>query len=252
MSFVANLVNENMAAVGEPRRPHYERILRHCYANTPPFARRLFGVRYHELSSDPEWFANSLVANAALEGYGASQIWKFANRLNNQRYAAAVRQHSIDESRHSSMFVRMLELTFPDLTLDDHTQDRIDGLQPRYTWKNHPPIVVPASQTESDTTHWALNELIQVHITEIRALILQHLLRPVLLAYAPVESRGRLSSASNCLIRDETRHIGYSAAFFDAAARSGEEDFLVATFEANAVAFNELTLEELERDRVEI
>ena len=250
MTFLAELVGENLAKAGEPRRPRYDRVLRHCYATVPPFARRFFGVRYHELARDPEWFANSLVANAALEGYGATQIWKFANRLHDPRHAAAVRQHSLDESRHSTMFIRMLGLAFPDVPIEPAALARIESLQPRYTKLRHPPIERPAS-VDPDHERWALNELIQVHITEIRALILQRLLRPVLLAHAPAEAFGRLSAASNCLIRDESRHIGYSAAFFEEAMERGEEDFIIASFERNAAEFNDLTLEELERDRIE-
>jgi len=251
MSFLADFVLENLAVAGQPVSPTYARILQHCYAEPPPFARAFFGKRYRELARNAEWFANSLVANSALEGYGATQIWKFASHLENQRHAAAVRQHSLDESRHSTMFIRMLDLTFPNIELDAGTRDRLEGLQPRYTAARHPPIVAPPTD-QLKAGRDALTELIGVHITEIRALILQHLLRPVMLTYAPNTSQRVLTRASDVLIRDESRHIGYSAAFFEEAARAGDEDFLFETFASEARVFNDLTLEELARDQVEL
>jgi hypothetical protein len=251
MSFLATLISENLRKVKSPEYPVYEKIIRHCYATTPPFAKDWFGRRYFELAKDPEWFANSLVANSALEGYGATQIWKFSNRIENDTYSAALRQHALDESRHSTMFIRMLQLTFPNIELDEHSRKNLDKLQPKYTRKNHPPTEKRPSE-ELLLGREALNELIQVHITEIRALILQFLLRPAMLAYAPESSRKTLMSASDVLIRDESRHIRYSAEFFEDAARSGETEFLFDAFEFQTRQFNDLTMEELERDQVEL
>lgn len=251
MAFLANMVLENLAAAGQAVPPIYARILGHCYGETPPFAQAWFGNRYRELARDSEWFANSLVANSALEGYGATQIWKFADRLGDQRYAAAVRQHSLDESRHSTMFIRMLELTFPGIAIDAATRDRLQALQPRYSSRHHPPEMTPSP---GEGTHGsdAIVELIGVHITEIRALVLQHLLRPVILAYAPPSALTVLTRCSDVLIRDEARHIGYSARFFEEAAADGHADFLFETFAREAAEFNTVTMEELERDKVEI
>ncbi|MEA2823029.1 MAG: hypothetical protein QOJ86_5033 [Bradyrhizobium sp.] len=251
MSFLADLVIDNLRKIKSAEYPIYSQIIRHCYETTPPFARDWFGRRYFELARNPEWFANSLVANSALEGYGSTQIWKFSNRVDNARYAEALRQHALDESRHSTMFIRMLRLTFPGIELDAKTEKSLDGLQPKYTRRVHPPIE-KRPPDELILGREALNEIIQVHITEIRALILQFLLRPAMLAYAPESSTGVLTSASDVLIRDESRHIRYSAEFFEDAARAGERDFLFAAFEHQTRKFNDLTMEELERDQVEL
>lgn len=251
MSFLAQFVGENLVQHGEDYVDDYAQILAHCFERPPPYAQANFGVRYRELASDAEWFANSLIANSALEGYGSAQIWKFSNRLTRPRHRAAVRQHSLDESRHSTMFVRMLGLTFPGAQMPDEDRRRIEQRQPRYTRSKHPAIEQPAPGTGLDYDG-ALTELVKVHITEIRALILQYLLRPVLLAYAPAENRRTLASASDVLIRDEARHIGYSATFFVEAMNAGGRDFMFDTFEREARTFDALTLEELEREAIEI
>ncbi|MHC6157656.1 hypothetical protein ACVSQB_38540 [Bradyrhizobium elkanii] len=251
MSFLAELVIDNLRKIRSAEYPVYSQIIRHCYETTPPFAKDWFGRRYFELARDPEWFANSLVANSALEGYGSTQIWKFSNRVDNERYAEGLRQHALDESRHSTMFVRMLRLTFHGIELTAETERSLDQLQPKYNRQKHPPIAKRPPE-ELIMGREALNEIIQVHITEIRALILQFLLRPVMLTYAPETSQKILASASDVLIRDESRHIRYSAEFFEDAARAGERDFLFDAFEYQTRKFNDLTMEELEREQVEL
>ncbi|MGY4197846.1 hypothetical protein [Bradyrhizobium sp. USDA 4520] len=251
MSFLADLVIDNLRKIKSAEYPIYSQIIRHCYETTPPFARDWFGRRYFELARNPEWFANSLVANSALEGYGSTQIWKFSSRVESDRYAEALRQHALDESRHSTMFVRMLLLTFPGIELNSETEHSLDRLQPKYNRKRHPAIEKRPAK-ELIMGREVLNEIIQVHITEIRALVLQFLLRPAMLTYAPESSQKILTSASDVLIRDESRHIRYSAEFFEDAARAGERDFLFEAFEYQTKKFNDLTIEELERDQVEL
>ena len=252
MQTLADIVIENLRAIGLPRHPIYEEILTHGVITAPPpFAENWFGRRYFELARRAEWFANSLIANAALEGYGATQIWKFSNKVDNESYASAVRKHALDESRHSTIFVTMLKLVFPEANIDTATAKTIDELQPHYSAKSHPPIE-KSPDRELYCGERLLHELIQVHITEIRALVLQHLLRPTLLAYSPSSSRKRLDALSRSLIRDESRHIEYTAEIFESAAASGHKDFIFESFESCLREFNDLTMIELEREKVTI
>jgi ribonucleotide reductase beta subunit family protein with ferritin-like domain len=252
MRELAALVIENLRAIDAPEHAIYEDVLLHAMESAPPpFAHNWFGRRYFELATNADWFANSLVANAALEGYGATQIWKFSNRISEPVCATAVRQHALDESRHSSMFVRMLALVFPDAAMDSATVQRVDALQPKYSQERHPPIAL-VPDAEQLVGERLLNELIQVHITEIRALVLQFLLREMILTYAPDRNRERLERYTSTLIRDEARHIEYTAAIFESASRTGHRDFLFTTFEARLRDFNDLTMIELERENVTI
>lgn len=252
MQTLADIVTENLRAIGLPQHPIYEEILTHAVnVAPPPFAEDWFGRRYFELARKAEWFANSLIANAALEGYGATQIWKFSNKIDNESYASAVRKHSLDESRHSTIFVTMLKLVFPGAQIDAATAKTIDALQPHYSATSHPPIE-KSPDGEVFCGDRLLHELIQVHITEIRALVLQHLLRPTLLAYSPSSSRKQLDALSRSLIRDEARHIEYTAEIFESAAESGSKDFIFESFESCMREFNDLTMVELERENVTI
>jgi hypothetical protein len=252
MNSLADIVIDNLRAINAPIHPTYEEILSHAVASAPPpFAQNWFGRRYFELARKAEWFANSLIANAALEGYGATQIWKFSNKVDNNAYAAAVRRHAFDESRHSTIFITMLKLVFPDAAIDEATEQAIDALQPRFTPQSRPPIEKHADD-ELYSGDRLLHELVQVHITEIRALVLQHLLRPTLLAYSPAPSLKRLDGLSRSLICDESRHIEYTAHIFESEANSGSKEFLFYSFENCLREFNDLTMVELERERIAI
>lgn len=233
------------------RYPLYERILAHAFdTHSPLFADDRFSRRYEQLADDGEWFANQLVANACLEGYGSEQIWKFSNLLDNDHYAEKVRSHALDESRHASMFVAALRLTFPGVLdqADISTQQRIDLMQPRFTSLRHPPID-KAPEQERYFEKESINELVQVHITEIRALVLQYMVRKAFIRHAPAANLDRLLCMSDRLIADEARHIDYSAEIFEHyASRDGNEAYFFQCFEDRLKDFNALTQEELERE----
>ncbi|WP_151638567.1 hypothetical protein [Noviherbaspirillum aerium] len=249
MNNLASLVMDNLRDITAREYPCYARILDHSFSTAPPpFSMNWFGRRYFELARDPEWFANSLVANSALEGYGATQIWNFSTRMHQDEYIEAVQQHALDESRHSTMFVSMLRLTFPGLTMDARTEERIRQQQPRYSPDQLPEArrLAPENRMSADDS---INELVGVHLTEIRALVLQYLLRSVIEVYAPATAQQRIGMFCASLIRDEARHIDYTARIFEALANEGRADLMVDLFEKRVRGFNDLTMIELEREK---
>jgi hypothetical protein len=246
---LTSLVMENLRAVTAREYPLYANILDHSFCGAPPpYSMNWFGRRYFELARNPEWFANSLVANSALEGYGSTQVWNFSARMHQDEYVAAVQKHALDESRHSTMFVSMLHLTFPGLEMDARTEERIERQQPRYSPSNPPEstrLVPEARMSAADS----ISELVGIHLTEIRALVLQYLLRSVIEVYAPAESQRRIGMFCASLIRDESRHIDYTARIFESLAAEGHTDQLVDIFEARVRDFNDVTMTELEREK---
>jgi len=245
---LATIVTSHLRSIGVAECPAYEAILQHAVkCAPPPFALNSFGRRYFELARAADWFAHSLVANAALEGYGAQRIWQFADRVADDSYAEAVRQHARDESRHSTIFVAMLKMVFPGAAIDSESELALSEMQPRF---NLSPPVAQRPGDELMSGPRLLNELIQVHITETRALVLQHLLRSVLLAYAKAPYEHRLERMSSQLIRDESRHIAYTALIFEAEAAKGNGEFMFEAFTDRLREFNDLTYVELEREDV--
>lgn len=250
MHGLSSLVFEHLHKIGAPRHSLFEDMLVHAMdVAPPPFGENWFGRQYFELARDVDWFANSLVANAALEGYGSRQIWNFSNKIDNDSYVDAVRLHSLDESRHSTVFVKILSLLFPNTEIDPEIQRQIEELQPHFNSTNHPSAVkLPESQRYDNEQF--LSEIVGIHLTEIRALVLQLLLRPTILAYSSDSSRRKLDSLSSMLIRDEARHIEYAANIIQKEAVNGHTDLLYTLFEERLREFNEVTMIELERDKI--
>lgn len=252
MSAIHGLVVRSLRAIGATPHPDYEEALLCAFEAHPPVHEKSsFGRHYFNKARDKVWFANSLIENARMEGYGSEQIWKFSNRLVDPDYVKKVRQHSLDESRHSKMFVMMLGIVFPRALEDEALRAAVEGLYPGFTAKSPPPTedVPPALRIGGEE---ALDELIQVHLTEIRAIVLQHLLRSAILAHTPPASQQQIQNFMGSLIRDEARHIEYTAGLFEDAIREGRRDFVFSTLAARQSALNDLTYEELERDQIEV
>jgi len=119
------------------------------------------------------------------------------------------------------MFVGVLDLIFPS-SLEASFREQLRQLSPRYTARNHPPTTL-AGPDELLSADRVMEGLMEGNLTEVRALILQLLLRPVMQAYAPVEHREKLLRVSDRLIHDETKHIEYSAHFIERYAQQHPE-----------------------------
>lgn len=252
----------HVLSIHTPReRPNWTSMLTHAMQAHPVvFARDGFARRYRDLAADPDWFADSLVANACLEGYGARQILAFADRLTDDAQAQLVRKHALDESRHATVFIRMLEAVFPGLLASQESsiREQVRNMQPMLTEDT----ARSARQARAEGIGCAeplgpldaVSDLIQVHITEIRALVLQDLVREALILHAPAGQLPMLLRMSDHLIADEARHIAYCADIIESAARESA-DTAVRLHDAMAThlnTFNQLTLEELDREAIEI
>ena len=250
MNNVSELTLHYLKSHGTPAPPTYSEFLGEaCEAHPPPHGMAWYGGMYRQLARKAEWFANSLIINADKEGYGARQLWKFSVRMEDEALAEAVRRHSMDESRHSSMFVGILDRIFPS-ALEAPFRARLKEMSPGYTPRTHPPTT-PTSPKEILPSHRVMQELIQGNFTEIRALILQLLLRPMMQAYAAPEQRQQLLRVSDRLIHDETKHIEYSARFIEQYAQAHRE-WVRATMLDMMKSVNDLSLAEVSIEGVPI
>ncbi|MGJ0580729.1 hypothetical protein ACR71G_22490 [Xenorhabdus bovienii] len=79
------------------------------------------------------------------------------------------------------------------------------------------------------------------------------MVRDALIKHAPERNRQKLMNISDILIRDEARHINYSAEIFDHyASIPGNQDYFFQTFEDRLNDFNLLTQEEIDREEIEL
>lgn len=209
-----------------------------CEAHPPPFGMAWYGDKYRQVSQDPTWLANSLVSNAAKEGEGSRKLWELAGRTGDLGVAEDIRQHAIDEARHARLYIAMIDIAFPD-TIDEGFRIALNELSPGYTMRDHPKTQRPSAEAQ------VLDEIIQMNIGEIRTRIHQLLLRPVIHAHCPSESRNKLKRVLDSLLLDETRHIEYTARIIELAFARGSSDFINRTMSKRLEEFNQITLQEV-------
>lgn len=244
-SIVSEVVLTSLQSTGAPPLRTYARALVDaCDAQSPVYGMAWYGIRYRALGRDADWFVNSLVANAEREGYGAERIWQFANLVSDEGVARGVRNHSIDEAKHSRMFVRLIELIFP-TALDQELRDALWQLSPGYTQRRHPPILPTDSAVDVDAI---ADEVIQINLVEVRSLMLQLLLRPLALAYCPPSTRERSERILERLRADEVRHIAYSARAIEGYAEEVGEAYVLERMQARMRDLNAITADEVERE----
>jgi hypothetical protein len=236
---VSTIVELTVAALrdlgGSPSHRYMECLCAACAAFPPPFGMAWYGEKYRNLAVNRDWFATSLVVNAVKEAEGARDLWRLAGRTGDPAVAERIRLHAIDESRHARLYVAMLDIAFRE-ALPEDVRPALYGLSPRYNARQRPPVtdILPA---------WSvLDALIQINLGEIRTRIHQLLLTPVITEYCPAERYGALKGILRALLRDETRHIEYTAALIEDAIVRGEADFVRQTMAARLDEFNQLTL----------
>lgn len=240
MSVVYELV-QNALSSRAPSLDGYLRCLRESFlVHEPEHGKATYGKRYRELVKNPDWFAESLVMNAEREGFGSRQIWQFSQLVEDDLTRGLIQSHSIDESRHSRTFVRIIELLFGS-SLDNAMKLELMQLSPGYTPLRHPensqPVRLPHEKT--------IDELIQINLVEIRSLVLQLLLRPAVLARAENRDLPKLTRILDVLFNDECRHIGYSAECIERSHSAGNHEFVRETMIRRAHDLNAITLQEL-------
>jgi hypothetical protein len=242
MTAVADLTLRALRRGRNDPFPVYARSLRAACLDVPPvFGSAWYGDRYRELATDPRWLAESLLVNAAKEGRGSRELWALAGRARDPIIAEAVREHALDESRHALMYLAILDLVFPGALGGRRPAFRT--LSPRYSAREHPPAGRPARSRQM------LDALIQMNLGEIKTRINQLLMMPVVTAYCPPATRGRLARILRALLLDETRHVRYTARLIERAGATGEGAFVSVTMHRRLALLNRITLSEVGRPK---
>lgn len=237
---VAELVQEALAEGSS--LPHYSRALKAAFASAPPpYGERSFGDEFRCMARDPSWLAGLLVSNADLEGYSGRQLWLYANGVQDPDFASEMRQHARDEVSHSKLFARLLFELFPTLATDSRRRELAAMARPLRE--------IPATPKAPWQLEELLNSVILINLHEVKALVLERLLEPVLLAYAGAASLSSCERMAERLLADEVEHIRYTARFVERAAEEGSEDYVLNAFRDFQGAINQVTRDEVEQAR---
>ena len=241
MNIVANLTIKALQTHGSDAWPHYRHaLITACKKSPPLFGTRSYGDIYRDAATDPYWLATSLMSNGEREGKGAGQLWDLAACTPDNRVAAQIRQHAIDESRHARVYIALLDLVFPG-AVDGEFHAQLATLSPGYT-RSSPLLPHGGSPYAHAIT---LDELIQMNIAEIRTRVHHLLQRPMLLAHCPASHRERLVMILDTLLFDETRHIAYTAALIEEFAGKGDAQRVKQLTQERLSDFNAITNEEM-------
>lgn len=237
MNSVARTTLHALAAQGVPALPHYRRALTSAFERFPPvFGRKAYAELYRTSARDPEWVALSLATFAEGEGDGAERLWDMAASTPDAEIAAQVKQHAIDEARHSRGYVTLLGLIFPELA-DEELLATMKQLSPGYTAAQP----LRARKGSPDARPTTLDELIQMNIAEMRTRVQHVFQRPVLLACCKPARRERVRRILDSLLADETRHIGYTARLIERIAQTSGSEAVMSLMHERVRDFNEIT-----------
>jgi hypothetical protein len=245
MNVVAKMTLKALREHGVPELPAYDRALTAaCNGFPPPFGRKDYRDLYRRSAVEPDWVALSLLTAAQSEGEGARHLWDMAACTLDAEVARQIKQHAIDESRHSRGYVTLWGLIFPEAA-DRDLVTRLRGMSPGYT-ENCALAPTAGSPYAYPAT---VDELIQMNIAEIRTRIYHLLQRPVLLGdYCEPNQRPRVRQILDRLLVDETRHIAYTACLIERAAQASGGEMVMDLMRERVKDFNEITEEEVARN----
>lgn len=226
-----------------------------CYARAltsaaaavnPAYGLAWYGEHYRQVACDADWFAGSLVDNASVEGDGARKLWALAAQCAGSvgtPISEKIRRHAIDESRHAQYYIRIVDIIFPH-SISAGLRLELDQISPHYLPTSAPPASLPPKTAER-----VIDELVQMNIGEIRTRINQLLLRPVAHAYCGDHGdHDALQRILDRLMRDETRHIHYTAKILEDYSRHGYRSLVRNVMATRMHDFNMITLDEVAAD----
>lgn len=215
----------DMIAERAPRlpaeRPHFWASFLNAWNHVdPPYGQAWYGDLFRTMSHDLDWLARLLIVNARKEADGSRQLWALAGRISRPDWKRKVRQHAVDESRHAKFYITMLELAFPDAT-DKEGFRALRKISPGFRTSD------PLPADPKPAVFGLLDEIIQMNIGEVRTLINQMLMRPVLDVVAPDANRRKLLALIDELGEDELAHVAYTADLIEEMREDGDVEAIM-------------------------
>ena len=203
----------------------------------PPFGMAWYGERYREYACDPYWLSISLVANSEVEADGAKKLWEISGQAP-RHISGLIQRHSRDEVRHAHLYIAVLQHVFPTALEAKLRKDFLSRI-PVYKTSDEP------TENRELSTLQLLDKIIQINLGEIRTLIHQMLLEPMLLEYSKSASKPVVGRLLHSLRQDESRHIAYTSKIIKAYGDHGYKEFIWQTMHCRLAAFNEITLDQV-------
>jgi hypothetical protein len=206
----------------------------------PPFDTPGYAALYRDASADAQWMAISLITNAEREGDGAKRLWSLSACSPDRDEQHLLKSHAVDESRHALFYLALLDHAFPGMT-DPQFRVALRELSPHYAMRMELFAVAGSPYAKAPS----IDDFIQMNIAEIRTTIHHLLQRPALAQHASENTYADMMPILDSLLRDELRHVGYTARLIERRSRDAAAPDLASLFRRRLRDFNQITNEEL-------
>jgi rubrerythrin len=222
--------------------PLYTDALRAAFAQVEPvFTRDRYSAFFWNCATSvPDYMPRVVLANGAAESEGSAKLLELWSEIHrDETVASQVMVHAQDESRHARIFLRMTELAFPG-TVGSDEFERFERSLPDVRNRDH-----RKAETELPEEH-IIDNLVQMNIGEIRTRLHMHLFAPIVYGMTPDENKRAVQRLFEGLVRDEVRHIGYTARLMERWAENGARRLIADLYAGRLDTFNRMTYEQTE------
>ncbi|HXA16684.1 MAG TPA: hypothetical protein VN380_06825 [Thermoanaerobaculia bacterium] len=223
-----------------PYRHYFDALHAALHDEEPPFGSGTYANVYRDAASEGQWLAVSLITNAEREGDGATRLWSLAACSADEQEQQLLKRHAVDESRHALAYLALLDLTFPD-AVDAEFRGELNALSPHYSMAQE----VHALEGSPYARCPSVDDYMQMNIAEIRTTIHHMLQRAAIAEHCPAANLARATNILDSLLRDELRHVAYTAELIDHKAAAIEPDALRTRFCKRMKDFSDITRQEL-------
>jgi len=222
--------------------PHYSHALTGAFAEVEPvFARPRYAEFFWRCATTVQGYAASVVlANGPAEAEGSEKLFALWQGVDyNRRAEEQILEHARDESRHSHLFVRLTERAFPRFltpSAGERFEERLPDVRRRPLAKSD--LTIPEDHL--------VDHLVQMNIGEIRTRLHMHLFAPIVFGLTPPDNRKAVRRILEGLVRDEVKHIGYTAKLMEDWSRDGFADRIRRLYVGRLRTFNAITVRQTE------
>jgi hypothetical protein len=223
--------------------PHYTDIVSKAFDDIQPVFvdPKYVDFFWHCLTSVPGWLPSIMLGNAQAESDGTAKLLQLWSDVNfDDGIEEQILHHATDEARHSRIFVKLIEETFPGVMEQNFRDQYIRSLT-----KVKKDELAKSDSSISDIR--LIDHLVQMNMGEIRTRIHIELLAPALTAFAPDNAKEEVSKMSNGLGHDEVAHIGYIAAILEDLCINGDKERVTELYRTRLHDFHQFTVEQTKR-----
>lgn len=220
--------------------PNYSESLRAAFERVDPvFTRpRYAEFFWHCASRVPGYVPRVVLANGKAESEGSEKLFELWQQITKQpNVEDGVLKHATDESRHARIFVRLSELAFPGQfpsTRLAQFEEELPDVRQRTLAKGQ--SLLPEQ--------YIIDHLVQMNIGEIRTRLHMHLFAPVVYGLTPASNKMAVQRLFEGLVRDEVRHISYTAILMERWAEGGAKTLIRDLYAGRLHTFHRLTYEQ--------